>query len=127
MRDNESAAVEEVARPFDVDSLASQVVVGKARQVRDLLREGSSGILAVDLRFRMEDLDDPPVEGVEEGEHGELDDVVMLVAEARRLDIHEDGAPKLGVPGIAEPFGEDQGVEGAGVGGGRGIGHGGAP
>ena len=46
----------------------------KARQVRDLRREWAPRVVAVHVRLVVEDLDDPAIEGVREGQHRKLDE-----------------------------------------------------
>ena len=64
MGDDEVRALKERARAGDVDALAAKVLVGETGQVRHLLGERSSGIVAVRLALVLEDFGDDALQGV---------------------------------------------------------------
>ena len=91
------------------------VVVGQARQVRDFRRERAAGVVAVDLRLVVEDLDDASLEGIREGQHRDLNDGVVPGTEPRRLAVDVEAPAKFRVPRVRDQGGERERMQGAGL------------
>ena len=67
------------------------------------------------LCLALQDLDEPTLEGVREGQHRELDDRIVHGAEPRRLAVDVEPSPQLRAPGIREPGEEHERMQGAGL------------
>ena len=96
VRDDQVRAFDERVRDRGVDVAPAQVVVGQAGQGGDFRIERAAGVLEVDLRLVVQDLGDAPVvDGVGEGQHGDLDDLVTVETEARGLAVDVEPAAQL--------------------------------
>ena len=96
VRDDQVRAFDERVRGRDVDVAPVQVVVGQAGQGGDFRVERATGVLEVGLGLVVQDLGDAPVvDGVAEGEHCDLDDLVALDAEPGGLAVDVEPAAQL--------------------------------
>ena len=131
--DDEVRCGEELGRGRDVDSLAREVLAGEARDVRDLGWDRPARVLAPGAGLVAVDVGDRALEGVREREHRELDERIVLGAEAGCFAVDIQAAPARARAGRVRMVLEDEGVQGPGVrhvdGAGRGgvAGHVGAP
>ena len=115
MRDDEVRAREELGRGRDVDCLAGEVLVGEAGDARDLGRHGPARGLAPGAGVVPVDVRDVAVERVVEGQHRELDEGIVLGAEAGRLAVDEKSAAERARAARVGMVLEDEGVESAGL------------
>ena len=115
VRDDEVRAREELGRGRGVDCLAGEVLVGEAGEARDLGRHGPARVLAPGAGGVPVDVRDVAVERVVEGQHRELDEGIVLGAEAGRLAVDEKSTAERARAGWVGMVLEDEGVESAGL------------
>ena len=133
VRDDEVSAGDELRRGRGVDGFALEIGVCEAGDPRDLGRERPARILAPGPRVVTQDVRDRALEGVDEGEHRELDDLVAAVVEAGCLAVDEEPAPARARGRDVRLVRERDSMEGAGLAGvaggarGGGAGHGRVP
>ena len=124
--DDEVRADDELRGGRDVDGLPGEILVGEARDARDLGRHRPARVLAPGTGLGVEDVGDGALEGVREGEHRELDDGVALGVEAGGLAVDVEPAAPWARAGRVGLVLEDEGVKGASLrrvdGSGRGCG-----
>ena len=131
VRDDEVSAGDELGRGRGVDGLTLEVGVCEAGDPRDLGRERPARVLAPGSGLAAQDVRDAAVDGIREGEHRELDDLVAALVEAGRLAVDEEPAPARTRGRGVRLVRERDGLEGAGLAGvaasarGGGAGHGG--
>ena len=113
VRDDQVRCGEEFGGGVDIDRLAGEVLVGEARDVRDLGRDRPARVLAPGAGLVAVDVRDVAVDRVVEGQHRELDQRVELGAEAGRLAVDEKSAAERARAGRVGMVLEDEGVESA--------------